>query len=467
MFGTTGYAPAHFFAGGGSLGDLQRILNIGGATFYKDYQSPGIQADYSVGDGTATFTRTSDAAHPATYIDSNGVIQLVTTSDVPRFAGGYYDATGFHSQKGLMVEAAGTNFFLDSEFSRSIATDAWGSSFGTLTDQVCSINGISGAKSRLISYTYTGSESNYTSLLSQSFANDTFDASGGNIAVTFSFWARGDFSDITSTSDIKFILINELANDNTYQRTCLDRQESQAAGDGLHPTEWRRLSYSFNVTDTDTRKLEFRIGNTTTGTKPNAGDTVTIEVTGIQLEKSPYATSFTPTTTAALTRNPEILKYAIAGNRTAAQESIAIKFMPLGGSFANDGVYRFVTTSETKERSIRKLNTGTVPTYRPNATDDTNCSPSPTTTPLLNTSYVITGVAYGETVGTNAEVYTNGVSEAIDTDNYTIPAWGTNFFMGCDINSVNQLNGLIQKVAIFNRALTATEVASVTDLLEG
>ena len=92
------------------LSKISKLKSAKNLTFYKDYtRGSSVNADYSAGSGTGTFTATRGATTPATYVDALGVINLVTTSDIPRFQGGYYDSTGFHAQVGLMIEGARTN----------------------------------------------------------------------------------------------------------------------------------------------------------------------------------------------------------------------------------------------------------------------------------------------------------------------------------------------------------------------
>src|SRR3990167_7083865 len=92
-----------------------------GCTFYVDYTLGIINARMSTGSPTATFTATRSATTPSTYIDSSGIIQLVTSSNIPRFAGGYYDSTGFHAQKGVMIEAVATNLLIRTDWTASAA----------------------------------------------------------------------------------------------------------------------------------------------------------------------------------------------------------------------------------------------------------------------------------------------------------------------------------------------------------
>lgn len=159
------------------------------------------------------------------------------------------------------------------------------------------------------------------------------------------------------------------------------------------------------------------------------------------------------------TTRTDVLTYPILNNRTAEQETIFIKFIP-DTDFANDGTERDLTDTQTRQRFIRKrsaTNTDRL-SFQPNSTDSINSVSYTTTVPLANTSYVVCGVAYGTTAGINSEIYLNGVSERSETTDYTSPAWGTIFSLGSASGGGNQLNGIIQKVLIFNRALTADEV---------
>lgn len=164
------------------------------------------------------------------------------------------------------------------------------------------------------------------------------------------------------------------------------------------------------------------------------------------------------------TARDDVLQYEVAGNRTAAQETIIIKFKP-DSDFANDGVRRYLTATDTKERCIYKTTTASVLSFQPNATDSASCNVVFTTTNLANTSYVVASVAYGETVATNGEGYTNGVSEKTDTDNYTANVGWTDTYIGSNLSGALQLNGSIGKVAFFNRGLTTTEIAQVSTLM--
>jgi hypothetical protein len=194
------------------------------------------------------------------------------------------------------------------------------------------------------------------------------------------------------------------------------------------------------------------------------GDVCDIEIACPLLQKARYSTSFIPTTTAALSRNGDVITGLTANNCTAEQETIMIQFAPRGSNFANDGAIRNIADTNTIHRRIRKESGGTVVSFFPNSDESSSCNPQGTTSILVNTIYVIATVAYGPTATTNAEIYINGISEKTDTDNYTIPAWGANFYIGSNSGGASQLNGIVQRYARWNRALTAGEILMVKNI---
>jgi hypothetical protein len=399
-----------------------------GLTFYKDFTlSTSLTADYSIGSPTATFTRSTDATHPATYIDSNGIIQLVTTSDVPRFAGGYYDETGFHSAKGLMIEKSSNNVSLDSYFSNG-TTDYWGST-GTAT---------------------ITSDSTYPNPYG-----------GGNIQKIVSTAQYGGIKNSTATRptlyENKITQVSALVRGSGSVMTYLKviGGASQYGTPATLSDNWLLISGTFTPDGTGVSEV---------GVVSNDAST-TFYVSYIQCERSssinnPYPTSFIPTTTAALTRGAETLKYPISGNRTAAQETISIQFMPLGGSFANDGILRRIIDTDTKQRILDKNTTGSVIRTFGNATDDAGSNTSTVTEPTVNTSYNVCST-YQITGNPNTLIYINGILENSSNDNFTSPVWGSNFYIGSNNTSTTQGNILTERISIFNRVLNESEIGSV------
>jgi len=383
-----------------------------GLTFYKNYENStldpkSLYADYSIGSPVATFTRTNDATHIATYIDDNGVIKLLGADDsnVPRPNKNYYDATGFHAKRGLMIEAQGTNLVPKSN---TIDDATW-----TETNTVAA-NADAGSSSPDGTATAPS--------LTASAANGTLILTTAVTAQTYSVWLKRK----TGTGTI------------------------QISGDGTNFTTVTVTSSWCRFSDTRasaSQKCGIKI----------VTDTDAVYVYGNQYEANPYPTSFIPTTTAAATRNGETLKYAISGNRTAAQETIAIKVQTTGITAAN----RYLSTTDTKERRFIYYS-GASYMYG-NQTDSAgSVATDPASTLVANTSYVITGSVQHS--NPYANVYVNGSSKNTDAvDDFTNPAWGNYFYIGG--SSTSGSNHIIQSVSIFNRVLSAAEVLATSDLM--
>ena len=88
------------------------------------------------------------------------------------------------------------------------------------------------------------------------------------------------------------------------------------------------------------------------------------------------------------TTRDDVLSYEISGNRTAAQETIVIKFTP-DSNFANDGVTRTLCDTDTKRRVSRKQTTTTYIIAYPNWSDSVAVNRN-TNNILANINYVFT-----------------------------------------------------------------------------
>lgn len=104
---------------------LGKLQTISGLTFFKDYRDDdsSLNANFAVGSPTATYTAARSSSAPATYADASGKINLLTTANVRRWRGGYYDSTGFHAKPGELYEGtASTNLVT---YSNDVTNAAW------------------------------------------------------------------------------------------------------------------------------------------------------------------------------------------------------------------------------------------------------------------------------------------------------------------------------------------------------
>lgn len=409
-----------------STGKEEAIYNVGNMTFYKDFSSSikdkvaspsaSLLADYSIGSPTGTFTSTRGASNPATYIsDSSGTVTTTTTSNVPRFTYGFYNTTGFVSRPGLIIEGASTNLVPKS----SLFNDAtWTASNVTASDAEA-----------LASPDGTAT----TSSITATNANGTLLLASAVTAQTFSIWLRRK----TGTGNIDIT-----ANGGTGWTTV-----TLVAG------KWAR----FQVTAASASQ--------TCGVRVvTSGDAV--YMWGGQFEALPFASSYIPTIGSALTRNTEILSYTILGNRTADTETIFCKVTPFWTGSQPASNYRFLS-NDTKDRVLRLENSTDKIRFFPNTTDSATSVSTSTTTLVAFTSYVIVAGAISPTATTNSKIGIDAVSEATDTNDYTSPAWGTNFYVGGNSDGSLPEFGIMSSIVFYSRDLTFSsgDIATVTNII--
>jgi hypothetical protein len=409
-----------------------------GLSFYADYTKGDgfgynwLTPEYATSSVVPVYTAVKSAAAPSSAINKNGVITVNTTTNLPDFTNGIWTSTGFLGGKeysGYLAEAQATNALKDSYFNNATST-YW----------------------RAVVTATVGGDNTYVN-----------PCLGGQVLKVVS---TAQFDGVQTAMANK----PTLAVTNKCTVYALVRGSGSAmlyfkgdtAGLSQYGTpvtlsdKWVQISANF----TNDGSVLCNVGVVSNDAL------TTIYIAHIQFETAgstsqPVATSFIPTTTAAATRAADVLTYLTAGNRNANEETILIKFMPLGGSFANDGILRVMVDSSTKIRKIDKNTTGNVLRIFPNGSDSASVQKASTTVPALNTSYVVGGVFKHSSPYAN--IYVNGLSEGTYTvGDWTTNAWGSTFYIGSNSAGINQLSGIIQRVAIFNRALTANEMAVAT-----
>lgn len=389
-----------------------------GITFYNrfDIPNPSINANYSLGSPTGTFTASRGASNPATYqVGSSGVVTTTTTSNAARFTSGYWDSTGFHSAPGLLIEGTSTNLVPKS----ALFNDAtWTASNVTVVDgQIASPDGNTAGAS------VTATAGNGTLLLASAVT-----------AQTFSVWLQRKTGtgniDITANGGTNWTTVTLVAN------------------------QWAR----FDITASSaSQTCGIRI--------VTSGDAV--YVWGTQFENIPFASTYIPTVGSALTRNAETLTYLISGNRTASTESMFFKFRTFWNANLPTTNLRLCST-DTKDRFIRFDAASDKFLVAPNGTDNSTAGAnesSATTTAYV--SKVVAGIAIQETGNPNSAFYTDAVAQSGGNPNtdWTAPAWGTNFYVGTSNSGTVGIFAIIESMAFFSDAKSASSVSSITNIL--
>ncbi|MDD5387605.1 MAG: hypothetical protein PHQ22_10470 [Sulfuricurvum sp.] len=160
----------------------------------------------------------------------------------------------------------------------------------------------------------------------------------------------------------------------------------------------------------------------------------------------------------ATTANKDVLKYKIDRNRTAAQETIIIKFTLDASDHALADHFIQDTDAKQREMKLRSSSGGKI-RIAPNLTDASTINAISTLAPSANTQYVIGAVF--QTASPNVLLYWNDGVDTISTTNTWngVIAWGSFFYVGCRNAGDQQLDATIASSAFFNRALSVNEIA--------
>lgn len=176
----------------------------------------------------------------------------------------------------------------------------------------------------------------------------------------------------------------------------------------------------------------------------------TMVVWGMQLEAASFASTYIPTTTAAVTRNADVLTYVAAGNANAVagssyaevtmpnQSAVAMYLVDLG----NNRPSLYVTSSSGLKLSIYDGATESV---------DSAITPSLTTAQKVASSYggAVMKTFVGGAAGTGA-VFDGSMNV------------GTNISVGAQNGSGLQPYGTIRNVRIFGTALSDAQLTAMT-----
>lgn len=230
-------------------------------------------------DSRITFTRTTGASNPATYVNSSGFI-AAATNDQPRFD---YDPVTL-ACKGLLIEESRTNVL---SYSDDINNASWTKANSTVSANATSSPDGSVNADALIPNVGTAEHSLAKSVLaslSTTYTHSIYVKNAGYDAIAFRDSTYGAVSTFTlsTQSYVKGA-----------QHTCTITN----VGNG-----WYRCTVTV-LNNTATMTPVWAVNSYPTST----GDgTSGLYIWGVQSEVGAFATSYIPTTTTALTRNADV-----------------------------------------------------------------------------------------------------------------------------------------------------------------
>jgi len=426
-FGYTGQQGRRFFFGQGTSGLIGQLQKLG-ATFFKDYKNSQstLNADFAAGSDIATFTASRSSSNPAAIVDSNGLVSIVTSSDTARFVGGFYNSSGFTVAPSLLLEGASTNNYTESE-DLSDADWAQVSTVATAGEGVAPDGNTTAT--RLV-----GTSGSHRT-------NQTFTASGTD--VTNSMWVmRGTGTDQT------FRLFNDNAD---------------LSSDFTATTDWQRFEFTSNGSASAT---VYGI------TRDSSSNDYNLLVWGAQLEETSFPSSYIPTTTAALTRNAEVLTYLTADNFVGGTDgTICLVYRPImltdeqgGAAFKELFLVSIDGSNEWKLRYGSNANDRLrQTTISGGTTRNSNSSADPfSSTRYSLHSWTGTYSTTADGSGNKLNQFVDGVLDGTNV-NYEVPSGSLPASFSIQPSS-NQAMQLVD-VVLFNKRLSAAEALQVHNLL--
>lgn len=250
---------------------------------------PRLALDFTTAslDSRITFTRTTGASNPATFVNSSGVV-TVATNNQPRFD---YDPITLVC-KGLLIEESRSNLALQSQ---AIDNVAWSKTNASVSaDAATSPDGTANADALVDNSTNGQHRIN----------NGTAITVTSGASYTFSFYAKQNTIRyvnariITGTGNAQSTFDLQLG---TVYGTSAGTATIAAAGNG-----WYRCTVT-GTTDGVSAYVYVNL-NTSANVNPQSyvGTGSSAYIWGAQLEAGTFATSYIPTTSAALTRNADV-----------------------------------------------------------------------------------------------------------------------------------------------------------------
>lgn len=243
---------------------------------------PKLALDFTTAilDPRVTFTRTTDATHPATYTNNSGVITAATNNQ-PRFD---YDPVTLVC-KGLLIEESRANICLYSEqfnaaswgvVSASVSPNQTTAPDGTLTaDKLISDNGVAGS----IRQGITISTVTYTSSIYAKAAEFSWFYLSRNGSGAYFNLGTGAVGTVTAGYTASITPVGN---------------------------QWYRCSITWTEATGGSQYAVRLYATNTNGSITNGDGTSGVYIWGQQLEAGAFATSYIPTTSAALTRNADV-----------------------------------------------------------------------------------------------------------------------------------------------------------------
>ena len=393
---------------------------------------PKLALDFTTAslDSRVTFTRTTDATHPATYTNSSGYVTSAMDNQ-PRFD---YSTTSIGTCKGLLIEESRANIFLQSE---NLSVSPWVSDGATSnptsttspanTNTGNLVDGTTGAARIYQSATISGSTT-YTFSVFVKYNNGYFP----HIEIVT---AGGANPNVTSTMQFNFgapAISGSATN----------------LGFVTYPNGWYRIYGSF------TSSASHNVAYIYCYPGQYYGSINKTYFWGAQLEAGAFPTSYIPTTTTALTRNTDVA--TMTGTNfsswfNASEGAFQIEYIQPVNFSGNTYIFAFSAATDANQLAFL---TGTQPrtNWYCNAGGSNVASVNAGNT-TLNSTMKQVGAYKVDSYATSV----NGSATQLDTSG-AVPTGIDRAFFGTYFNGNLRWSGWLRKLNYWPQRLINNEV---------
>ena len=398
---------------------------------------PKLALDFTTAslDSRVTFTRTTGASNPATYINSSGVLTAATNNQ-PRFD---YDPSTL-TCKGLLIEESRNNTQIYSEdvsnatytkTNVTVSTDIYTAPDGNTTGDGIVVS----TQTTVQGLSFTAFTADGTSSYSDSvFIKKT---TGAGVSVIFVF--RGSITSGTQYSQLTIDTTNGFTSFVASGSTSSAYSVTEING-------WWRLTISAGGIPAGSMRSHVRLTSQPVNTQ--------VGVWGCQHEVGAFATSYIPTTTTALTRNADVATMT-GTNFSDWFNASEGALLAIGSRFGTSNVFpRLVQFDDGTDNNAMN-----VAIYGSNNNAQANVTASGSAQTSFSTISGGANVTMGVALAYKTDNFgcsANASSPQIDTSG-TVPTVNRAIF-GARPSGPVYLNGYIKKVMYWPQRLTQNEL---------
>jgi len=341
------------------------------------------------------------------------------------------------------IEEGRTNYLTNSSFETDSNSDGLADSLSTFktvngTPNMTRLMGVHGNYSQNTQYTGVAGDSNNETRVLVHQSSTGFSA-GEN--VTGSVYIKGSVNNCV-------LDIYLSARDSSYNQLGVSSLTITPSS-----TSWNRYTVSYSNLPTGTAMIYF---NTIHVTSLDAGDSYNLSFDAAQLEKGAFATSYIPTTSAAVTRNADMVTVPTTGWSASTGTFMVVagdsvhRSSGVGYSLGWNGSNSYINAYDINMSAYFDV-------YTQGGSDRNNGK-------ALPVGYHTRGSRWN--TGTPVRSFVDGSPGTGNLNSIDPSGMSSSAYLGASSFGVNSFGGPIQRLTIYKTALSDTDITTVTSAIK-